>query len=403
MFDFGALPPEINSARMYSGPGSGPLVAAAAAWDDLAAQAEMFATGYTAIVGELYDRDWSGAAAAAMATAAKPFIAWALTTAASAGRAASQARTAVAAYDAAFASTVPPALVADNRSQLAVLIATNFLGLNGPAIAANEACYAEMWAQDAAAMYGYAASASEAAELSSFGNPPDTTADRQAAADDSAHLRGVLTQAAAAVPQQLHYLASGGLISGAQSSSSSTATAPTTSVLSAIGTLNTIDGPLTVAYQMPYTAFSGGTFYNGLTQSKTQAKDLPKIAAEDALPAGAAKASSEALSGQAGTAAASVRSAESIGVVSVPQSWATVADTASAGTPTTTPEVAASRVLPPWASDPGRLPTATAAPGHGTDAPGIARLTAGSGRDRGNAVFRPKDRRYRVPRPMAGG
>ncbi|WP_141224555.1 PPE domain-containing protein, partial [Mycobacterium nebraskense] len=24
MFDFGALPPEVNSGRMYAGPGSGP-------------------------------------------------------------------------------------------------------------------------------------------------------------------------------------------------------------------------------------------------------------------------------------------------------------------------------------------------------------------------------------------
>lgn len=38
MLDFGALPPEINSGRMYAGPGSGPLLAAAAAWDALAAE-----------------------------------------------------------------------------------------------------------------------------------------------------------------------------------------------------------------------------------------------------------------------------------------------------------------------------------------------------------------------------
>ena len=35
--DFGAFPPEINSARMYAGPGAGSMLAAAAAWDGLAA------------------------------------------------------------------------------------------------------------------------------------------------------------------------------------------------------------------------------------------------------------------------------------------------------------------------------------------------------------------------------
>ena len=37
-FDFGALPPEINSIRMYTGPGSGPMMAAAAARNNLAAE-----------------------------------------------------------------------------------------------------------------------------------------------------------------------------------------------------------------------------------------------------------------------------------------------------------------------------------------------------------------------------
>ncbi|MCV7029324.1 PPE family protein, partial [Mycobacterium sherrisii] len=36
--DFAMLPPEVNSGRMYAGAGSGPLMAAAAAWDGLAAE-----------------------------------------------------------------------------------------------------------------------------------------------------------------------------------------------------------------------------------------------------------------------------------------------------------------------------------------------------------------------------
>jgi len=409
VFDFGALPPDINSARMYSGPGSGPLLAAAAAWDDLAAQAELFATGYTALISGLYDREWAGAAADAMAASARPFIAWAVTTSADAERAAMQARAAAAAYDAAFAATVPPAVVSGNRSELAVLIATNFLGLNGPAIAANEARYAEMWAQDAAAMYGYAAAASQAVELTGFGNPPALTANRQATAADILRLQGVFTHITTAAQQQLQHLASGGLVSGAQYSGSSPATAtstsaaPTTSALSAVSMLNTLDGPLTVAYQMPYTAFSGGSFYNGLTQSKIQAKDLPKIAVEDALPAGAAQASSGAPASSAGTAAASVGSAESIGGVFVPRSWAAVVEAVPANTSAGISEVA-SRVLPPWASHSGRPPLANATSADGTtNAPGIARLTTAPGRDRSTAVFRPRDRRYRVPRPTAGG
>ncbi|WP_264069201.1 PPE family protein, partial [Mycolicibacter terrae] len=31
--DFGMLPPEVNSGRMYVGPGSSPMMAAATAWD----------------------------------------------------------------------------------------------------------------------------------------------------------------------------------------------------------------------------------------------------------------------------------------------------------------------------------------------------------------------------------
>ena len=50
MVDFGALPPEVNSGLMYAGAGSGPMVAAAAAWDGLAAELGSAATSYRAVV-----------------------------------------------------------------------------------------------------------------------------------------------------------------------------------------------------------------------------------------------------------------------------------------------------------------------------------------------------------------
>jgi PPE-repeat protein len=71
--------------------------------------------------------------------------------------------------------TVPPPVIAANRALLLELIATNFFGQNTPAIAATEALYAEMWAQDAAAMYGYAVWSATAWQLTPFGEPPKTT------------------------------------------------------------------------------------------------------------------------------------------------------------------------------------------------------------------------------------
>ena len=51
--DFGALTPEVNSAKMYFGPGSGPMLAAAAAWDGLAAQLHSAAASYSSVISEL--------------------------------------------------------------------------------------------------------------------------------------------------------------------------------------------------------------------------------------------------------------------------------------------------------------------------------------------------------------
>ncbi len=173
--DFAALPPEINSGRMYSGPGSGPMLEAAAAWGELAGELYSAAASYSSLITGLTDGSWRGPASASMAAAAATYVAWLNTAAAQAQQAATQAEAAASAFETAFAATVPPPVIAANRAHLAVLVATNFLGINTAAIMATEAQYAEMWAQDAAAMYGYAGSSAAAATLTRFIPPQQNT------------------------------------------------------------------------------------------------------------------------------------------------------------------------------------------------------------------------------------
>jgi PPE-repeat protein len=186
MLDFGALPPEINSGRMYVGAGSGPLLAAAAAWDELAAELQSTAASYGSTIQGLTAGPWTGPSSIAVATAAAPYVSWMSATGVQAEQAATQAKLAAGAYEAAFAATVPPPVIATNRSLLVTLIATNILGQNTAAIATTEAHYLEMWAQDAAAMYGYAASSASAAQLPPFDEPPKTTTDSGTAAQAEA-------------------------------------------------------------------------------------------------------------------------------------------------------------------------------------------------------------------------
>ncbi|MCW2662963.1 MAG: hypothetical protein JWP83_4115 [Mycobacterium sp.] len=219
MFDFGALPPEINSGRMYVGAGSGPMLAAAAAWDELATELQSTAASYGSAIESLAAGPWTGPSSIAMASAAAPYVAWMSATGVQAEEAASQAKIAAGAYETAFAATVPPPVIAANRALLMALIATNFLGQNTPAIAATEAHYAEMWAQDAAAMYAYAASSATASQLTSFTEPPQTTntaaAPAQAAAVSQASGTGAsnigtqLSQLINSLPTALQSLGSG--------------------------------------------------------------------------------------------------------------------------------------------------------------------------------------------------
>jgi len=216
--DYGALTPEINSGRMYAGPGSGSMVAAAAGWNGLAAQLHSAASSYGSVISGL-DGPWLGPSSTAMSAAVAPYVAWMSATAGQAEQAASQAQAAAGAYETAFAMTVPPPVITANRTQLASLTATNVFGQNSTAIAATEAQYGEMWAQDAAAMYSYAGQSASATQVTPFATPAATTnpggtatqaaAVSQATATSAASSsQSILQQLTSSMPSSLQSLAS---------------------------------------------------------------------------------------------------------------------------------------------------------------------------------------------------
>ena len=257
MLDFGLLPPEVNSGRMYSGPGPGPLLAAAEAWDSLAAELGFAANGYGATLAELTSNSWVGPTSAAMTSAVTPYIDWVSTTAAQAEETANHARAAVAAYEAAFAMTVPPPVIAANRALLAALVATNFLGQNTPAIMMTEALYAEMWAQDAAAMYGYAGASVAAATVTPFVQPPQTTNP-----DGTSSQADAVAKAAAEPAGQAATVAQNAVSSAP---TTSTQTAASTGLSTAAPNPNTFIGWLQTLYTNTVTNLGQGGWGLGLS------------------------------------------------------------------------------------------------------------------------------------------
>lgn len=406
MLDFGALPPEVNSSRISAGPGSGPLMASASAWQALASQLESLGRSYTSVISGLQGDSWSGNASAAMADAAGPYVEWAANAAATAEEAAGQARAAAAAYETAFAAMVPPALVTANRAQYRSLVMTNVFGHNTAQIAAVETAYADMWAQDAQAMYGYAGSASAATQLTPFSEPPPTTTSTaessQAAAvaqavgnSTASSSQSTLSQLVTAIPQQLQNLATAG-------SSASTSSA-STSFLDVFSDFNTLSSPSNLAAGFTRTFFGGGSFLTGAYRSALQAKDLPKIAEEDAAAAAkgaggaAAKTSAFAPEGLRAPVLASVGRAAPIGAFSAPQSWASATPVASAVEE------------PQWLSeaDLGAVPASAETTGVGT--PGAGPMmgmgpTSGQwARPSVSNVLRVPSRGFKMPRPALGG
>jgi PPE-repeat protein len=318
--DFAVSPPEINSGRMYAGSGSGSMMAAAVAWDGLAAELRSTAASYSSVISGL-TAGWQGPSSAAMAAAAAPYAAWISGTAAQAEQAAAQAKAAATAYQTAFAAMVPPPVIAANRSRLASLVATNLFGENTPAIAATEAQYAGMWAQDAAAMYGYAGSAAVATQLTPFSEPPQTTnpAGTAGQAGTVAHAVGTsagtngqsaLTQLMSAVPHAL------------QSAATPVPTSPS-SITTIAGATESIGGIITGPGQ-------GSVIVTILTSLAQYAQYLsgvldaggPAVASSSGLGSGMSALGSAGFGAADSAVSAGMGSAGVVGALLVPPSWA---------------------------------------------------------------------------------
>ena len=333
------LPPEISSTQIYAGPGSGSLMAAAAAWNGVAAEMTSGALGLDQVITALSSEEWLGGASAAMVSAVQPYLEWMTTSAAQAEEAAAQAQSAAAAYETVLAAVTPPPMVLLNRTELAQAMATNVLGQNNGVISQLEAQYQEFWANNTAALYNYANQSAAATKLTAFKSPP-TVANPAAATTSTAANTGT---SAARVQQTLQQY-----LQGIQTAIGQLSTPKGTGKLA--GTIGAENPLLTQIYFLltgsstlpsnlaslanayaPYASFFYNTeglpyFSVGMGNFGVQiSKTLGWIGGAAAPAAAAVPKGLPGLGGLLGGgagAAAHLGSATSIGKLSVPATWA---------------------------------------------------------------------------------
>ncbi|OSC41687.1 PPE family protein [Mycobacterium decipiens] len=385
------MPPEVNSALIYAGPGSDSLWAAAAAWDAISGELWTTAQVYRHMIADLTSSHWRGPASESFITAVSPYVAWLNTTAELARQTAIQAGAAAMAFEQAFMMTVPPTEVAANRALCQFLKATNFVGQNTAAIATAEGDYADMWAKDVTAMADYAVASEAAGTLTPFAPPQPGISSSGLAGEEAVSetaKTAVESTVASATP-------TGGAPTGAAPSGAAPTSAGPSSAVAAVPSTAATKAPVKVGnssntlwrivrkdftlleglhtcYSTLGAANTAQMMFNGVIGAGKSLGAVPHAGLTKVAPLLGSPLNSvgNAFSGEAaglgGQVSAAMRSAGSIGQMSVPAAWnAPALATAETFRATPLTSLAATDAIAPAASGmPGMPGTPLSGAGH---------------------------------------